>query len=249
MPLPSEPTTVTGGCSCGAVRYRIAVPEASLRPTLPFTPPEMGLTMPYSMTCHCNDCRRASASVLPLVILQTPSPMLTVSVIAQDDPSTVNTGRVLDVLDKGYDKEKADVARPPYEPSMDVFRPLQANNGSWLRFFHSVDCSPDVHSRSFCGRCGTQVCFHFALKPEYCYDGKLPEGWADFMDINVGTIDKEFLEKGWFEPQSEVNWKHGNALGKQVAATAKGWKDLIKANGMGDEEGYADEEELKRLTE
>lgn len=208
--------------------------------------------MPFSVTCHCNDCRRASASVLPLVLLQIPSPMLTVSVLDQDDDSPIHTGRILDTLDENFDLTKSDASRPPYKPSMDVLRPLTANNTNnktWLRFFHSIDCNPEVFSRSFCGRCGTQVCFHFALKPEYCYEGKLPEGWKDFMDINTGTLDRQFLEKGWVEPQSEVNWMHGTLLGKQVAASAKGLKELMKLNGMGEEEGYADEEELKRLAE
>lgn len=249
MPLPSEATTLTGGCSCGAVRYRLAVPEAAQRPSIPFCPPDYGMTMPYTITCHCNDCRRASASVLPLVILQASSPMVTVSVLSQDDDSPVHFGRSLDACSEDFDLAKADANRPPYKPSMEVFRPSSTGSKSWLRWFHSVDCSPSKHSRSFCGRCGTQVCFHFALQSEHCHDGKMPDGWADFMDVNVGTLDREWLEKGWFEPDSEVNWMHGTVLGKQVSATAKGLKGAMKANGFGGDEGYADDQELERLAE
>ena len=251
MSVPSEATTVTGGCSCGAIRYRITIPEASQRPSLPFAPPEAGLQMPYSTTCHCNDCRRASASLLPLAIVQVPMPMVTVSVLEQPHDADVllKTGRVLDVLDENYDQAEADAKRPAYEPSADVLRATEDNGarGTWLRFWHSFDCSSNF-SRSFCGRCGTQVGFHLRLRAEYCYGGKLPNGWGDIYDINVGTVDREFLDKEWFQPQSEVNFKHGIPFGKKVAATALGLRHLEKSYSLDPEEGMASEADLRQLT-
>lgn len=196
MPLPDHPVTLTGGCSCGAIRYRIAVPDLSSRPYIPFSPPKPNMRMPCPMSCHCNDCRRASASLLPLLILQTPSNMASVSVLAQPDEATHHSGRILDAVAGDFDQAAADAQRPPYEPAIDVLRATDENKKekTWLRFWHSVECGTRF-SRSFCGRCGTQVCYHFALRPEFCFDGKLPDGWADFFDFNVGTLDREALDE------------------------------------------------------
>lgn len=253
MPLPSEATTITGGCSCGVIRYRVAIPESSHRPPMPFAPPESGLQMPFVATCHCNDCRRATGSALPIALLQVPSPMITVSILPYEaSESNVTTGRILDVLDEQYDRAKADAARPPYLPAMDVLRAVDGSgrttdgSSTWLRFFHSFACGPGF-SRSFCGRCGTQVCFHFNISPDFCYGGKLPDGWSDMFDLNLGTVDREFLEKDWLVPDSEVNFKHGVLLGKTVSATAKYLKPLSKAQGLGDEDGMVTEDELAAL--
>uniref|UniRef100_A0A0D2XTV5 CENP-V/GFA domain-containing protein n=1 Tax=Fusarium oxysporum (strain Fo5176) TaxID=660025 RepID=A0A0D2XTV5_FUSOF len=215
MPLPNEPVKVTGGCSCGAIRYRINVPALDDRPLNPFAPPACGIKLPGAITCHCNDCRRSTGSFLATGILDIPAPMLTVSAMSPSSETDVISGRVLDVLADDYDAEKADADRPP----LDV-------------------------SRSFCGRCGTQLCFHFKLEPEYCADGKLPDGWRDSFHLYLGTLDREFLEKDWFNPDSEVNFKHGTPLSRCVSATAKGLKDLPK---MQEFDGQATEEELATL--
>ena len=46
--------------------------------------------------------------------------------------------------------------------------------------------------------------------------------------IYLGTMDREFLEKDWFAPGSEVNFKFGTPFSKSVSATAKGLKELPK---------------------
>jgi hypothetical protein len=207
--------------------------------------------MPIAITCHCNDCRRATGSALPVALFQVPSHLVTVSVLPHEaSESNVTTGRILDVLDDQYDQAKADAARPPYLPATDVLRAIegsgQTSGSTWLRFFHSFACGSSF-SRSFCARCGTQVCFHFNLQPEFCHGGELPDGWADVFDLNLGTVDREFLENEWLIPSSEVNFKHGVLLGKTVSATAKYLKPLSKAQGLGDEDGMATEDELATL--
>jgi hypothetical protein len=247
MPLPIEPATLTGGCSCGAIRYKIDMPEQSLRQNLPYLPTEAGVRRPNTLTCHCNDCRRHTGSPLPCLLFQVPAPMISVSVLSPSDtpkPSSaanVVTGRILDVLDEGYDAAKIEASRPPYRPAMDVLRAIEGSGASndtgstWLRFFYSLEAGENA-SRSFCGRCGTQVCFHFKLIPEYCHGGELPDGWADLFDIFVGTMDREFLEKDWLLPDSEVNFKCGTLVGRTVSASSKYLKGLPKSQGMGDED-------------
>ncbi|RKK76817.1 hypothetical protein BFJ69_g6766 [Fusarium oxysporum] len=153
--------------------------------------------------------------------------MLTVSAMSPSSESDIISGRILDVLADDYDAAKADADRPPYVPAMDNLR-ATGETKTWLRFFHSVKCSLDV-SRSFCGRCGNAA---------------LPDGWRDSFHLYLGTLDREFLEKDWFNPDSEVNFKHGTPLSRCVSATAKGLKDLPK---MQEFDGQATEEELATL--
>ncbi|KAF4468579.1 hypothetical protein FALBO_4528 [Fusarium albosuccineum] len=243
MPFPDEAVTVTGGCSCGAVRYRIAIPKLEDRPLHPMTPPSLGFRLPSAITCHCNDCRRATGSFLATGVLDIPSPMLTVSAISPSSESTIVSGRILDVLADDYDAQKADEDRPPYVPAMDILR-ADKESKTWLRFFHSTKCGPDL-SRSFCARCGTQLCFHFKLAAEYCFEAKLPDDWQDFFHLYHGSLDREFLEKDWFAPHSEVNFKYGTPFTKSASATAKGLKCLHKLQGF--DEDVA-EEELAKLS-
>ncbi|CVK87905.1 uncharacterized protein FMAN_05287 [Fusarium mangiferae] len=242
MTLPNEPVKVTGGCSCGAVRYRVDVPALEHRPLNPFAPPALEIKLPGAMTCHCNDCRRSTGSFLAVGVLDVPAPMLTVSAMPPSSESNIISGRILDVLADDYDAAKADAVRPPYIPAMEVLR-ATGETKTCLRFFHSVKCNSDV-SRSFCGRCGTELCFHLKLEPEYCADGKLPDGWRDSFHLNLGTLDREFLEKDWLSPGSEVMFKHGTPLSRRVSATAKGLKDLPKMQEFDDE---VTEEELATL--
>ncbi|EGU89193.1 hypothetical protein FOXB_00287 [Fusarium oxysporum f. sp. conglutinans Fo5176] len=125
MPLPNEPVKVTGGCSCGAVRYRINVPALEDRPLNPFAPPAFGIKLPGAITCHCNDCRRSTGSFLATGILDIPAPMLTVSAMSPSSESDIISGRILDVLADDYDAEKADADRPPRNQNVAALLPLR----------------------------------------------------------------------------------------------------------------------------
>ncbi|KAF4976033.1 hypothetical protein FZEAL_7251 [Fusarium zealandicum] len=217
MPLPNDSVTVTGGCSCGAIRYRIAVPRLEDRPLQPMSPPAQELRLPYTLTCHCNDCRRATGSFLAVGVTEIPSPMLTVSAIPLSSESTIVSGRILDVQSDNYSAQKADADRG--------------------------DCGPD-RSRSFCGRCGSQLCYHFELKAEYCYGGKMPGGWQDAFRIYLGSLDREFLETDWFAPAAESHFKYGTPLSRCVSATAKGLKGVYKMQVFDE---AVTEEELAQL--
>ncbi|KAI9158621.1 hypothetical protein HJFPF1_06619 [Paramyrothecium foliicola] len=245
MPLPDTSLDITGGCSCGAVRYLIAISEVSSRIPNPFTPSEYGICMPSVIACHCNDCRRATGSGLPNVIIQIPAPLITVSAMSPSsaEESHQNSGRILDVLSPGYDAAAADASRPPYVPATDLLRALPGTEKTWLRFFHSGNCGASK-SRSFCGRCGTQVCYHLELTPEHTYNGVMPNGWSDLFDVYLGSVDRQFLEKDWLLPACDLQFKHGTPLSKQVSATAKIFKDIPKMQEWDD---VVVEEELAEL--
>lgn len=242
MSLPDEATTITGGCSCGAIRYRLAVPSIQDRPQHPMSPPSSGVRLPQALTCHCNDCRRATGSSLAVSVIDIPAPMLTVSALSPSSESTIVSGRILDVMADDYDAGKADSNRPPYIPAMDVLRATQESK-TWVRFFHSIDCGPDW-SRSFCGRCGTPVCFHFHLLPEFCHDGNVPEDVTDLFHVNLGTVDRKFLDLNWFVPNVEVYFKNGTPFSKMVSATAKGLKNVTKLQEF---DGVVEYKELEEL--
>ncbi|KAG8673771.1 hypothetical protein FPOAC2_07243 [Fusarium poae] len=242
MPLPNESVNVTGGCSCGAIRYRIAIPSVEERPLNPMMPPAVGVKLPWSITCHCNDCRRATGAFLAPGLADIPAPMLTVSAMVPSSETEIVSGRITDPLAEDYDAEKADAERPPYVPAVDVLR-ATGENKTWLRFFHSINANAAM-SRSFCGRCGTPLCYHFKLEPEFCYQGKMPHGWCDSFHLSLGSFDREFLEKDWFNPGSEGMFKYGTPMSKCVSATAKGLKDLPKMQEFKD---MVPEEELAAL--
>ncbi|KAL6365455.1 hypothetical protein LRP88_01449 [Fusarium phalaenopsidis] len=242
MPLPDDATTVTGGCSCGAIRYRIAIPRLEDRPLHPMAPPSSNTRLPNAITCHCNDCRRSTGAFLSPAMADIPATMLTVSAISPSSESTIVSGRFLDVLADDYDAEKADADRPLYVPGTEAFLAAEESK-TWIRFYHTTSCGK-AWSRSFCGRCGTPICFHFKLLPEYCHDGNLPKDFEDVFHIYLGTMDREFLEKDWFAPGSEVNFKFGTPFSKSVSATAKGLKELPKVQEF---DGEVTKEELDRL--
>ncbi|KAJ4322379.1 hypothetical protein N0V84_004850 [Fusarium piperis] len=242
MPLPDDPATVTGGCSCGAIRYRIAIPRLEDRPLHPMAPPSSNTRLPNAITCHCNDCRRSTGSFLPLGVADIPATMLTVSSISPSSETTIVSGRFLDVLADDYDAEKADADRPPYVPGTQSLLAGEESK-TWIRFYHTISCGRAC-SRSFCGRCGTPVCYHFKLLPEFCHDGVVPKDFEDVFHICLGTMDREFLEKGWFTPDTEVNFKFGTSFGKCVSATAKGLKEIPKVQEF---DGEVTQEELDKL--
>ncbi|RSL56255.1 hypothetical protein CEP53_006848 [Fusarium sp. AF-6] len=242
MALPDDANTVTGGCSCGAIRYRIAIPRLEDRPLHPMTPPSSNIRLPQAITCHCNDCRRSTGAFLSPAMVDIPAPMLTVSSISPSSESTIVSGRFLDVLADDYDAEKADADRPPYVPGTKSFLAGEESK-TWIRFYHSTTCGKGL-SRSFCGRCGTPICFHFKLIPEYCHEGNIPKDFEDLFHIYLGTVDREFLDKEWFIPDMEVNFKFGITFGKAVSATAKGLKGVPKVQEF---DGEVSKEELEKL--
>lgn len=232
------------------VRYRIVVPEAKERIVRPLvTEAEDNLTYPLVVNCHCNDCRRHTSSLYPASTITVPTPYITVSVLPfEQQDSNVATGRPLDPLSEGYDREAADAKRPAYKSAADVLRAVdgagKTSEPTWLRFCHSLDSGENI-VRSFCGRCGSQLCIQIAVQEAWCRSGKLPDGWSDLFNVYAGTLDREFLQAGWALPSSEVQWDNATNFTKCISATAKDLKSIPKLKGFAAYAGYADEDEVK----
>ena len=189
MPLPQDSLILRGGCSCRAIRYKIDIPPASERPFRP--PPDNLEQLPFILFCHCDDCRRATAGLV-LSGIYTPTSMVTVSLLSCSPltPSRVSSHNFAD-------REEND-ARREWIPASEVFAPGTAPEDSFLTTYKS---SEKVY-RTFCRRCGT---------PLTCSMSPMPEKWPDMLDIMLGSIDREDLEKGYMVPDRQFWWNSGIA--------------------------------------
>ena len=68
MPLPAHSFTLSGGCSCRAIRYKSTfqpLSERAIHPTADQDDVTRGaVRLPFVAICHCNDCRQATGSIL-----------------------------------------------------------------------------------------------------------------------------------------------------------------------------------------
>ncbi len=188
MPLPDHPFIVHGGCNCRAIRYKISIPAVVSRPLNPYYVDgnNEGFRVPMVAIDHCNDCRRATGSVLP-IWFATPIAYVTSSVIPRSAPAAQ-----LDAAKAG-----ADEARGQWLPAEDVFQSGgPASRDSFLTFYESSE----NRTRSFCSRCGTYLAYR--IQPTI-------EGWPDMIDILLGTVDREFLNEEWLTPERQMWWDCG----------------------------------------
>jgi hypothetical protein len=189
MPLPSHSLVVNGGCNCGAIRYKVSIPEIEKRPLHPSSTSSSEAHLPFVVIDHCNDCRRAIGGILPLWICS-PIHMVTSSVVLRStaslpaDPS------------KRKDSSVQAEARTAWLLAADVFTPGPTSNDTFLTSFDSSE----GRRRFFCGRCGTNLAY--VAFP-------MPEGWPDMLDIILGTICREDLEGDALQPERQLWWDCG----------------------------------------
>ncbi len=231
MPLPSDPLVLRGGCNCGAIRYRVSVPEFASRPIHFGFPPEAAddpstPRLPLICTDHCNDCRTATSSILPSWIL-TPADMYAISCLPRpprEAGENDGTGPFeMPMLPLAPRKPAADSERPPYVPAHDLLRGAQGTRGTWLQLYVSRDRfsgtgKPMRTVRSFCGRCGTNL--------TYLAD-PMPYGFPDMIDVILGTVDRADLEKEWMQPERQLWWNNGIPWVKEMVGGMSGQKHPI----------------------
>lgn len=190
MPLPPHPLAIHGGCNCQAIRYRVEIPALSERPIHPTASREKDheeVRLPFVCICHCNNCRRATGSILPFFIC---SPIAIVSTSCL--PRSTSSDQ-LDAAKVGGDSYEA---RGPWVSATTVFKPAPEITDTFLASYKSSE----GRTRFFCGRCGTHLAY--SINPA-------PEGWPDVLDIMLGTFDRSDLESGGLEPERHIRWDCG----------------------------------------
>jgi hypothetical protein len=189
--LPKTPFQLHGGCFCNAIRYTISVPTLSERKPLPQSPVnldrlmvpvnEVNERMPIISFDHCNSCRRVPGMLVECWFI---CPLSWVEFTLQPRES-------------GDEKEKEVI-------KVETLAYLQEDESlaerAWVTHFKSSENS----NRTFCGKCGTHLTFYRTgpITP-------LRQALGQFLDIAVGTLDKESVEMEGFGPSMQAWADHG----------------------------------------
>ena len=190
--LPLEKFTLNGGCYCSAVRYKISIPsyqERPVRDTKEQNENRGELRFPSISFDHCNDCRKATGTLVASWII-CPQSWVKWSVPASNSQFPIPTGCSESTDTKGG--ERVEIAS-----EMFVKRPT-----SLVGFVTAFNSSPETW-RTFCTRCGTNLSF-------VCLTGRggdqstVPE-----IDVNFGSLDRESLERQGVRPSAHFYCKYG----------------------------------------
>lgn len=198
MPLPHDAFHIKGGCNCGAVRYEALIPPFSERPATPYHTPgaDIGdLRIPGIYIDHCNDCRRATSSILPTVLVC--------------DIQTVQVSLLSRSADVEKIKQKGD-----WVPAAEIF---DFRNTALEQVYLTVYKSSEERSRWFCSRCGTMLAYSVdpgVIPPEW--------GWPTMLDIWLGTVDREDLEPDYMRPERMLWCEKGVPWIRELARSGAG---------------------------
>ncbi|EPE30019.1 Mss4-like protein [Glarea lozoyensis ATCC 20868] len=179
--LPKTSFTLKGGCFCSAIRYTIQVPPLSARPIIPVekdepigVQDEVTARLPLIDLDHCNSCRRISGSVLEFWLI-IPQSWVRFSLLPKDPACGHAEPATVDVV-----TGKSEI--------------LEST------FLSSYSSSEGV-KRSFCGRCGTNLTFHYtALGGMAKAAREKGVEWEPHMDVTLGSLDREGLEMEGMRP-------------------------------------------------
>ncbi|RVX70688.1 hypothetical protein B0A52_05338 [Exophiala mesophila] len=195
--LPKEALTLTGGCCCKAIRYTVHIPAWDQRPAVPGalkTPisvsEDIETRMPLIDLDHCNSCREVSGAIIQTWLI------VPVDWVEWD----------LARLDKAG---IAEMSPRTVLSTVDAVGPIETDTTSPQTYVTRFNRSERA-TRAFCSRCGTNL--------TYLSHKRLNTPMA-FVDITVGTLDREHLEMvkpdrhGWWD--SGVGWikellRHGD---------------------------------------
>ena len=188
MPVPKEAFSIEGGCNCQAVRYKVDVPAAACRPFREKSETVQHIqgkhSLPFIETDHCNHCRRATGSILSCYFTADIS-MLSMRLTPQSDSSQQPASA-------GEGREDKDWVPASEILSLDT---PKVENTSFVLY-----ASSEGARRTFCGKCGTPLIF---------WEPPTEKDWAEMVDIFLGTIDREYLEKYQLSPERQVFWDVG----------------------------------------
>jgi hypothetical protein len=195
---------LNGGCNCHSIRYRITVPPLSLRPKAPYHTPGANLgpsapTIPCVFADHCNDCRSATSSVLPMAFVADTSTVEISFLMGENVNGKVGTEMIGDEQRMWAKLEDVVV---PLESEMSPASPIVYGGvTTTLGLFLS---SPNRY-RWFCTRCGTPLGYSVPLAAQPPFWKEIPA--PRMFDIWLGTFDRDVLENEWMRPE-KVMWTH-----------------------------------------
>lgn len=203
MPLPDEALRIEGGCNCRAVRYCVAIPGIADRPLHPLAPTESPVPMPFLALDHCNDCRRATGSVLP-AWLCAPLDMCSVSLVATSSATLAPRAATRE--------SQAEEQGGAWLPAADAFTICPAPTATKGDHFLTSFESSHQRWRWFCVRCGTNV----------AYTAAMPEGFPSMLDITLGSVDRRYLDSEALVPERHLWWDYGIDWIRRLATTGYG---------------------------
>ena len=127
MPLPRKAIKIAGGCKCSAIRYRVSIPpilERQIHPTFDTSTGKEPVRLPFICVDHCNDCRKATAALLG-VVLCSPMPYIEMSLLPGPRDYT--------------EKDPTDVERAWF-PADDIIPPgTKSRDGTTLWYYTSSE--------------------------------------------------------------------------------------------------------------
>jgi hypothetical protein len=102
----------------------------------------------------------------------------------------------------------------PYIPASTIFPPgvKSAEYKTENTYLQTYNSSVE-RIRVFCKRCGTNL-FYIA--------DPLPEGWVPMLDVWMGSMAREDLEREWMRPERHLWWDRGIGWLWEVADGDKG---------------------------
>ncbi|KUJ11506.1 uncharacterized protein LY89DRAFT_688742 [Mollisia scopiformis] len=207
-PLSKDPITLTGGCFCSAIRYTITIPSLSSRPKIPpmpsrelHPPTEISSHMPMISLDHCTSCRRAPGSIVECWLIM-PQSWITFSLLPKfTDAHLASAEEYIQPTTIGLLKGEEEIIE-----------------STWLRHFEGNEGS----HRTFCGRCGTHLTFHYSGEPR---EMSRKADWGAIFDVAVGTLDQESVEVEGLKP-NYTGWAE-LGIGWVKKLLAEGEKSLV----------------------
>lgn len=157
------------------MRYTILVPSLLSRPVLP-DKDLLGAEIrpPEIILDHCNKCRRVSGAIIQAWFI-CPQEWVELSVTTENSLNPEKKASLFTTKDLIQSK-------PGTTPAVN---------------YHS---SPEV-TRSFCGRCGTNLL--------YVFEGREKNNPIPMVDIVLGSFDTESLEMEGVRPDRHFYWDSG----------------------------------------
>jgi hypothetical protein len=183
--IPEDAFTLHGGCDCSAIQYTISIPILSSRLILPGKDLSGAeLQPPEIFFDHCNKCRKVSGALVQ-AWFTCPQDWVEWSIVTENIPSSNGEAR-----------------RTPTTKDLVQSKPSATPVVNYAS-------SPEV-TRSFCGRCGTNLL--------YVFEGREKTNHVPMVDLVLGSLDAESLEMEGVRPDRHFYWESGISWVKNLVA-------------------------------